>query len=550
MIADRLTCELTTLPLAEVWTPAQARDLLRGRPELVALYGAAWGPAALANAGAARRRQSWRAEPRAVAAACAAQVPPPGPTPQQQEHLSWLLDPATVVIVAGQQPGLFGGPLYSFYKALTAVVTAARLTAAGQPAVPVFWIASEDDDFEEVASTWLLDNQDAPQHLQWDGQRVAGQAVGRYELPAEALDELLAGLAAACAGRPDLPTVEAALRHDYTGRGLGAAFAAWLQRLLGGHGLLTLDPTTADLRALAGPFLERVLQAPLRPTELANAAGDRLLALGYEVPTHRPAGLCALYWLDDAGLRRRLWLDGPAVITDRGERLDLAALQQIGRDSPARFSTSLLLRPVLQDYLLPTAGFVVGPGEIGYAAQVGPIWDHYEVPRSALLPRFSATLLEPKVAKHLQTYRLTLPQTWEDLPRLVSLVSQAGEGQSTSTLFRVALEQLQEPLIRLQRHAQSIDPSLEGSGAALLSKVQQEVSRLEEKVQRALRQRDETLNRRLAAVHHHLWPGNGLQERRYGLSGYLARYGWGLVDSLREAATAVRADQHAVLRIL
>ncbi len=543
-----LDLSLRAVPLHTAWSAPQARDLLAGRPELLALYGYRFGPDQLPEALAARRAQLWRAPAPAVAAALRGYLEPFGLTPAMEAHLRLLAEPETVVVIGGQQPGWLGGPLYTFLKALTVVAEAARLRRSGIAAVPVFWSATEDDDTAEVASAWLLDR-DTPRRVTLSSVTEVESSVGLVRPAAGDLAAAVDGLREALPETAFTPEVlDAVARCWAPGASLGEAFTRWMLHWLGAHGLLVADPMHPPLRALAAPVMAKVLTDPLAPTRLSNEVGARLAALGYPPPTHRPDELCAFY-LYHAGRRRRLSWDGQAYRDDRGEAIAAGALAERFAAEPTACSTGLLLRPVVQDYLFNTAMFVVGPGEASYAAQVQPVADHLDIARPLLVPRYSATLVERRVARHLAACELAAEDTWRDLDELVAVVARERLGGDTEARFESARSQVAQALRAVADHVAGIDASLAGAARAAGNRIGHVLDELAEKAQRALRRKDETLRRRLTVAHDHLYPAGGLQERRYGAAGYLATYGPGLVEALLEALGEAGPGVHAVLEI-
>ena len=549
---SRLEPRLTwhTLPLEEVWQAPQVADLLAGKPEIAELYRWPLSRDALPEALAARQAQPWRAPADELAAAVGEGLLAYGITPAMDASLLRLSDPATVAVVTGQQPGFLGGPLYTLYKALTAIGEAERLKAEGQPAVPIFWIAAEDDDFDEIQTAYLLDRQDTLQAAELPADWSPQQSVGGRTIPQAAFEPVIEQL---WSWLPEAEFVPGLMERVVAcwGRGgtIAHGFGRWLTELLGRFGLLVVDPTTPSLRQLAVPLLRRVLDDPLQPTRLANGVGERLEALGYALPTHRAAELCAFYLIDEDGVRQRLWSDGSGFITSTGGRLEPGDLLRLLDDAPERFSTSLLLRPVLQDYLFPTAAFIVGPGELSYAAQVQPIYQSLEVVPPLMLPRYSATLIDPKLQRHLDAYDLALSDLWQDPGALLAAVARAVGGGDTEALFAESIAQMEPVLDRLQAHAAAVDGTLERAAEGAANRVRGELGKLEEKVQRALRQRDETLQRRLGTLQAHLYPAGSLQERKLSVTGYLAKFSDGLIDALSAALDEAGPGVHLVARI-
>jgi bacillithiol biosynthesis cysteine-adding enzyme BshC len=368
-------------------------------------------------------------------------------------------------------------------------------------------------------------------------------SVGAVPLPPGAMDGLLGTLRELHGDSPLL----AELADDVSDPTFGGGFMAWMRRLLGSHGLLFLDPMEPAVRALSAPLMDRVLDDPLAPTRLGEEAGARLQELGYKPPTHRAQDRCGFYLYRD-GIRRRLSFADGLFHDDAGERYTIADLRAELARSPQSFSHGLLLRPVVQDFLLPTAMFVVGPGEIAYAAQVGPVFDWLGVARPLLVPRRSATLVPHKVGRVLDTYGLSVCEVLGDVDQLVARVVRGVEGADTEARFAAGREAVETAMAALGEHAASVDGSLRGAADGSLNRMRGELDKLEKQVQRALRQKAETHTRRLSAAHAWLSPEGVPQERRLGLAPLLLRYGRELVDDLIEALDALPREAHGVLR--
>jgi bacillithiol biosynthesis cysteine-adding enzyme BshC len=544
-----LDSPLRHLPLATVWgANALARDFLCQRPELRTFY--PFGPRLddLPAALAARSAQAWRADRGDLSAALRAGNAPFGLTAAQEQSLATLARPEGLAVVTGQQPGLLGGPLYTLHKALTAIVAAQRLRAAGQDAAPVFWVASEDDDWEEVNAAWTVAPGGGAQRLRLAREHPHGQSVGEVAVSAEEFDGLLAQLAESLGDTPATRAVVESLQPLRAHRRWNDLFTAWLLAQLGAHGLLVIDPLWPAVRRLAAPVLERVLDDPLAPTRLAAAAGEGLAALGYQPPTHRAANRCGFYLYRD-GRRRRLSYESGVFTADDGATLTVTDLRAELASRPQAFSWGLLLRPVVQDYLLPTAMFVVGPGEIAYAAQVAPVFDWLGVARPLLAPRRSLTLLTPAVGRALETYGLSVCDVQGDLDALVARVVKQAEGEATEALFEQARAAVAQALAPAAEHAAALDASLRGAAESTLNRWRGDLDKLHKQAQRAIRQRAEIHTRRLALAHAWLSPGGVLQERRLSLAAIQAAAGTDLTPRLLAAVAQLPWDAHGVLRI-
>lgn len=532
-----------TLPLDLAWQRSrQACAWLRG--ELDDLY--AYPPRLdHLDAAVAARRSSPQAPRDELVAALRASLEPFGVDLAQAAALDELARPDAVAVLTGQQPGVFGGPLYTLLKAVGAVALTERLRAAGRPAVTIFWSATEDDDFAEVRSLGLVGRDGGSRTIRVEADGDDETPVGRRRL----LDDPRAELAAMLPDTVWREWVIDDLCAGYAPGGtLGDGFARLISRLLGGRGLLLADPLSPALRRLSAPIFARALEQPEEGTRHANAIGAALRARGFAVPMHRQADLCPFFVID-GGRRCRVRVEDGGFRLETGQRLDAAALARRIAADPDCCSASLLLRPVIQDFLFPTAAFCVGPGEIAYLAQVAPMYELLGIAPPLLLPRFSATILEPKPAKHLAAYNLSLADCWQPLEQLGGAVSRRRNGAGTEAVFAVAGQAVEAAVQPLLAHAVEVDNSLGRSGQTRLHRIRAELGKLEAKVQKSLRRQDAELHRRLSHIYTHAAPAGGLQERALGAVHLLAGYGPELVDRLLAAAGETAVDQHAVVEV-
>lgn len=303
------------------------------------------------------------------------------PDPAVMRSLDRLADPRTVTVVAGQQVGVLGGPAFTLTKALAAVALAERLGARGIEAVPVFWLATQDADDQEVLRVPRPHGPDLRLPAQLGGRPVGGHVLGP-EI-AELIDTLVA----------DAPGVDAValrrLRACYApGTTLAAAFAAWLAELTAGTGLVLLDPDDAGWACLGRGLLGRELLGPDRMHGPLAAARMRLHAAGVRetVPTDRDA--LQVFFVDDGGVRRRLRATPDGVAHDRGVLTRERVADLLERE-PRRFTPAALFRPLLQDSALPTIACVAGPTERRYLGQLEEAyrWAGIEPPAVVQRPR-------------------------------------------------------------------------------------------------------------------------------------------------------------------
>jgi bacillithiol biosynthesis cysteine-adding enzyme BshC len=297
------------------------------------------------------------------------------------------LAPGAVAVVTGQQVGLFLGPLYSVYKAATAIACARALEReTGNRCVPVFWLQTEDHDFAEVDHCHLLSAARTVEKLTLSAAPPERVSV-RHAVLGEEVNVLVARLPA--------PAQELFAPHYRVGARLVDAFAGVMRVLFGAHGLMLIDPSEHP-RAAAPVHLRAVRDAG-RIAERLEARSAALEAAGFAVQVSVRHGAPLSFFHPDGaeGPRYRLTPDFQLVGRE-GTPFTHEALLNAVEQTPERFSTSALLRPILQDTLLPTAAIVGGPGELNYFAQVGPLYEEYGIPMPMLVPRARFVLLDAR----------------------------------------------------------------------------------------------------------------------------------------------------------
>jgi len=508
-------------------------------------------------AGDPSSRQAWSetiartramARPRAaVAGLLAAQQAHRGAPPAAREAAQRLASTDTVAILTGQQAGAFGGPLFTLLKAITAIQLARR-TAREQQAevVSVFWVDAEDHDWEEVASCTVLDSGFQPHTITLPEPDGAGErSVAALVLDARvehSLDELADALGETEFSEWLMSSLRAAYRP---GVGMADAFARWLETLLGPHGLVVYDSSDPAAKPLVADLFARELAAAGRTATLAKAAGDALTARGHQPQVIPQPDSVALFHLD--GARRLIRRQGDQFVA--GENTFTAdALTQLARTSPTLFSPNVLLRPLVQDTLFPTICYVAGPSELAYLGQLREVYESFGVPMPLMYPRATATLVDSATARFLGKYDVPLeefqPQDESALNRLLG--SQLP--QSVEQAINEAEDALRRTMERVIEVMPAVDPTLAGAARTTLSKMEQDLRGLQNKMIQAAKRRDETLRRQFMRAQAQIFPLGHAQERTLGVVYFLNRYGPAVIDRLL-SALPLELGQHWVITI-
>ncbi len=417
-----------------------------------------------------------------------------------------------LTVTTGQQPGLFTGPLYAVYKALSVLALARRLERdRHSPVVPVFWVAGDDHDFAEANHTAFLNNAGdlAPLVLRERAPDAPLLPLARERCG----EEIGAVLAALRAGTPEtefkaaaLAWLERAYRPEAT---LADAFAAALAALLGPRGLVVLRAYDRSAKQVAAPWVLKGLDVTL------------------------PDGYSPVF-VEAALGRDRLERRGPDFVTRRsGERFTRQALEGIGRDAPERLSPNVLLRPVIEAVLLPTVAYAAGPAELKYLPEAAPLYSALGgVTPQSPVPRWSGVILEARVEKLMERYGLGLAAFDGKPGELEARLVRAALPAQTADALTALRRELAERYERLGQGVAAIDPTLERTVQSARNAALAGTQEIEKKVVASLKREDETLVRQIARARAAVYPQGEPQERVLTLVSFLIRYGPALVDAL------------------
>ena len=461
-----------------------------------------------------------------------------------------LRRPDSVAIVTGQQVGLFTGPLYTIYKALSAVKLAGCLTQRGTEAVPVFWLATEDHDWPEVQTAEVIacDGRLAgislPEDLHAEGQPVGGVTLDEKIEPAvqRLLDVLPASEFSA--------DLAALVRAAYApGRTYGAAFARMMTALTKTYGLVLLDPLDARLKQLAAPLYA---EAARRAPEIAAAIEARsreLVEAGYHAQVHATADAFPLFIHLD-GARHALARTEDGRYRVKGSRAAPAytaeELAARAADEPEAFSPNVTLRAVVQDYLLPTIAYFGGAAEVAYFAQTAEAYRVLARPVTPILHRASLTIVERRAARTLERYGLRLTDFFAGLDAVAARVVEEHLGAEQARAFDRTETTISQALAGLRAELRGFEPTLADALARGEQKIEHQLAGLRTRFHRAQLARDRAAHRQLERAAVALYPDKTLQERRLNITSLFARHGRYCVDWLFNAIDISSVDHQIV----
>lgn len=465
-----------------------------------------------------------------------------------RSQVELLARPTTFAVVTGQQVGLFGGPLYTLYKALGTILHCRQLDKQFPKYrfVPVFWLELEDHDFDEVRRTFILSQSGEVQEVSIG---EAGQNNQRLRVCDIRLDSSLPDRIARLGeqlGKTDFTTqwMDKLLASYAPGMAMGEAFAGWMNEWLGPLGLILFDPSDPELKRLARPIFLKELDHAAETHACIVETGEQLISAGYHAQLQVTGsnlfvlteGLTCLF--PTTGAKTKLDLSVMAAHS--------AFLRGLLESEPERFVPNVALRPIVQDFLLPTFAYVAGPSEIAYSAQLGKLYNFFGVQQPLIFPRPFATIIEKKIGKILDKYSM-------DLERMVasptSLVQSMVMVDSIVPKLFAEWRARAETDLRLARtQLLALDASLQGSVETAQQRIAQALQALEGKATEAQKRQSDLLVRQVEKALAHLLPQGALQERTLNMVYYLNKYGPEFLSFLQDKLR-IDTSNHQILEI-
>ena len=460
-----------------------------------------------------------------------------------REHLD-RFERGAVAVVTGQQVGLLGGPAYAFYKALSAAQIARELTAHGVDAVPLFWMATEDHDVDEVRWTTFFDNGELVR-LELGPAEEAARPVGRIRLGERAPEiAKIAGGFLESAGNGELAAlVRSACGSEDT---YASSFARLWTRLFEKQGLILADPLDPALHRVAAPIYQRVVAEREEMNRALLQRSKELESAGYEAQVKVTSKSALLFHLSGGG-RHAITLANGKFRTPADEWTP-AELSAAAAERPEEFSPNALLRPVVQDYLFPTAAYIGGPAEICYFAQSEVIYHRLLGRMPAVLPRADFTLVDAKAARLLRKYGLQAEDIWQGAQALRKRMEAASVPKDLARKFERDEARIAKLIEDLGADVTKLDSTLGGAVHTARRKIGYQMEKLKLKTGRALNERTGHIERHQRYLESLLYPRKALPSRELNLLPFLARIP-GFLEQLQTHATAKQLGHHFIIEV-
>jgi bacillithiol biosynthesis cysteine-adding enzyme BshC len=454
------------------------------------------------------------------------------------QNIESLSQPDTYVVVTGQQPGVFSGPLYTVYKAISAVVICERLSDEKRSFVPVFWNASEDDDLSEVDHIAIF-RQNDPFEIHYDC-KSGGEAFSHIGLDKSKLNKMLTTVEDVSPNSefkaPLLKEINDIVQDSST---MGDFFSRFMIHLLGEFGLVIIEPQY--LRDLMTPVFDRLIRRPTKCTQILNEAGSKLNELGYSPKIQKKSNMCNFFVFDDKGKRLRVTHNGKFRVDN--EMYSQTELLRLLEDDPFRFSANAVTRPITQDFLFPTFAYVAGPNEIAYQAQLKGVYDFFSLEMPVIFPRYGCTIVEKKVSKVLAKYKAEIHELRNPEKLLKKLPK-----EKIDDVFSSFRGEVLRGMVEVTRRAESIDKTLTEPCFLARGRILKTIEALEDKIVSKLKQRDSVARRQITKAYSNLFPHGDLQERQINVLEYLIKFGKEFLKIVHENFLEADYGEHWVIR--
>ncbi len=447
-----------------------------------------------------------------------------------KENIEKLRDPESVVVITGQQLGLFMSPMYIPYKTLTTLLLADKLEKElGRPVVPVFWLAGEDHDFEEVAS-FKLPGLPRPANFVYT-EKVGAGPVGRMSLTSDIVN-ILEGVENSLPASANKKDLLAFLREVYKpGVTFRESFARMISRLFQDTGLVIASVDDRRLKQLCTPLFQKEVAHFPEVTSAMQATSTRLQEKYHAQVRINPTNL---FMMTDTSRYPIDAVENAFHLRGNGQTFDADSLSKLIEETPESFSPNVILRPIVQDVLFPTISYIAGPGEIAYYAQCKPAYAWANIPMPVIFPRASISLIEPAIQKALDKFDLPLTAYKEDASKLFRRYAIEHMELDLDDLFATSTEHIEKAIQHLGDAVTSWESSLQKTAGSTRQTLLKDLERFKEQIIKAQKRKLAHASRRIETIHGHLFPEGKLQERSISPLYFLNQYGLDFFRTLME----------------
>jgi len=463
--------------------------------------------------------------------------------------VSKLSDPKCMVIITGQQLGLLLSPIYTIYKAMTTVKLADQMNGmnTGHTFIPVFWLETEDHDFEEIRHAGIWDRNMQPLQISYDGRNQVQMSVRHYQLEDKihnTLEKLQQEMLPTEFTKDLFKRIDGYYR---SGRSWTAATLDLFREIFSETGMLFFEPGTGEIKSISVAFFKDWTERIGTVGQAFSKQSRRLESDGYSLQVPDIPGKTFMHFEDDDLQRHHIYHeDGSFYLKDRSERWTIEDLKVLLRDSPNRFSTAVASRPVLQSWLLPVAAYVAGPAEIAYWAQLREIFHVMSVAFPVVYPRLSATLIEPKIQRYIDKHKADVTGAVMKMKEFVD--DYFAKNQFDRTKFKKWRSEISGTFAQITDYITTVDATLVPVAEKTGQRIEGQIEQLESRLLNAVEQKEKTLLNHLEQIHTALYPLEHPQERFISIIYFLNKFGPGFLGQLMKGMN-LEPKHHQILSL-
>lgn len=447
------------------------------------------------------------------------------------QNIKRLQNEEALAVVTGQQLGVYGGPLYTVFKTLSTIHVARRVEKQlGRPVIPVFWLADEDHDYDEVRTLSVLHQDEGEvESFSLPAKNNHLPTVSEIALPEE-LRQMRDHLKEALFNTDFSDDLWKLLDETFEPENTFLkAFGLFISRLFSKHGLILAGSNHFKVKSITGDYLK---QSIVNANDIRHALEKQSQKIEYDY--HRQVKLydSNLFYLDEETGRTKISRNDEGWHTDGNIQWETSQLIEEIETYPERFSPNVFLRPILQDVLLPTIGYVAGPGETAYYGQMKEMYACFDLEMPVIFPRLSATIVEPAINRIMQELPFDFDEYGNRIEDLESDYVDRTEQQDIEAIFGEWGKKVEELTNHHKNQIAAIDPTLEAAAEKATSVFKNELDKLKGKVYRSIKQQDETQLKRIRRIKTNLFPDGNLQERILAGIFYMNKYGLDIWDKV------------------
>lgn len=429
-------------------------------------------------------------------------------------------------VVTGQQVGLFSGPLYTIYKILTAIKLSHKLSEQFHiPVVPIFWLASDDHDFDEVNHVYILDNESRLIKIEYQDDRRLPKTPIFFLTLKNHISSIISEIEQRTHKSEWKPKIIENLHNFFsTGKNWVTAVAQFLTYLFKDYGLILVDPSDSRLKKLGRSVFEKEIMNPVASSNLVKKVGEQLQQFGYPLKINLTGNCLNLFYIDEQQRQTIFIINDHFQIQKSKKRFNRNQMIKELDKGPEKFSPNVVTRPLFQDVLFPTIAYIAGPNELSYHAQLLPVYRFFEIPPPILYPRCSVSIIEKKFAKLFDKYTITPNDIMLGADQLLRLIISRRLSPSIQEKLESLSKSIETQFAMLQNEIKHFDASLCAYIENSHNRIQNHIKNIEKKMIQSYKRRHSIMEQQVHQLCDNFFPESVLQERKINILPYIFKY--------------------------